>query len=89
MLGLKETIDQLAIANSLCWYGLVLRREDGHVVRRALDLELEGQRMKGRPKRTWKRQVYEESAMVSLRREDRHCRSKLSVDENQIIAGLS
>ena len=36
MLGLKETIDQLAIANSVRWYG--------HVVRRALDLEVEGQR---------------------------------------------
>ena len=29
MLGLKETIDQLAMANSVRWYGHVLRREDG------------------------------------------------------------
>ena len=28
MLGLKETIDQLSIANSVRWYGHVLRRED-------------------------------------------------------------
>ena len=28
-LGLKETIDQLAMANSVRWYGHVLRREDG------------------------------------------------------------
>ena len=27
MLGLKETIDQLAMANSVHWYGHVLRRE--------------------------------------------------------------
>ena len=26
MLGLSETIDQLAMANSVCWYGHVLRR---------------------------------------------------------------
>ena len=26
MLGLKETINQLAIANSVCWYDHVLRR---------------------------------------------------------------
>ena len=26
MLGLKETIDQLAMANSVRWYGHVLRR---------------------------------------------------------------
>ena len=46
MLGLKETIDQLAIANSVRWYGQVLRREDGHVLKRALDIEVEGQRKK-------------------------------------------
>ena len=29
MLGLNETTDHLTIANSVCWYGHVLRREDG------------------------------------------------------------
>ena len=51
ILQLNETIDQLAIANSVCWYGHMLRREDGHVSRRALDIEVEGHRRKGRPKR--------------------------------------
>ena len=46
MLGLNETIDQLAMANIVCWYGQVLRKEDGHVLRRALDFEVEGQRKK-------------------------------------------
>ena len=32
MLGLKETMDQLAMANSVHWYGNVLRREDGLVL---------------------------------------------------------
>ena len=32
MLGLNETIDQLAMANSFCWYGHELRREDDHVL---------------------------------------------------------
>ena len=54
MLGLRETIDQLAMANSVRWYGHVLRRDDDHFLRRSLDLELEGQRKKERPKRTWK-----------------------------------
>ena len=36
MLHLKGTMDQLAMANSVRWYGHVLR-EDGHVFRRALD----------------------------------------------------
>ena len=55
MLGLNEAMDQLAMANSVCWYSHVLRREDSHVLRSALYFEVEGQRKKGRPKRTWKR----------------------------------
>ena len=38
---MKETMDQLAMANSVCWYGHVLRREDGFVLRRALDFEVD------------------------------------------------
>ena len=37
LLGLDETIDQLAIANSVCLYGHVLTREDYNVLRSALD----------------------------------------------------
>ena len=54
MLGLNETTAQLAMADSVCWHGHVLRedghvlrredghvlrREDGHVLRRALELK--------------------------------------------------
>ena len=42
MLGVNETIDQLAIANSVHWYDHVLRREDGHVLRREDGHVLEG-----------------------------------------------
>ena len=37
-------MDQLAMANSVHWYGHVLKKEDGHVLRRALYYEAEGQR---------------------------------------------
>ena len=73
VLGLSETIDQLAMANSVRWYGHVLTREDVLVVRRALDFEVEGQRKKLRLKRTWKKQVEEGSVKVGLRREDELC----------------
>ena len=52
MLGLDETIDQLAMTSSVHWYGHVLRREDGHILRRVFDFEVEGQRKKGRLKST-------------------------------------
>ena len=41
---------------SLVW-PCVKERGHGHVLGLALDFEIEGQRMKGRPNRTWKRQV--------------------------------
>ena len=53
MLVLSETPVQLAMASSVCWYGHVLRREDGHALKRALDFEVEDQRKKGRPTGTW------------------------------------
>ena len=69
----SETIDHLAMANSVCSYDHVLRREDGYVFRRAYHFEVEGQRMKERPKKTWKKQVEEEHVRVCLRREDALC----------------
>ena len=54
MLGLKETMDQLAMTNSVRCYGHALRREDGHVLRSALDFEVDSQRMKERPMRRGK-----------------------------------
>ena len=88
MLGLKETVDQLAMASSVSWYGNVLRIEDGHVLRRALGFEAEVHRKKGRSKRTWKRQVEKESVKVGVRREDALCLSRWSVGVNKIAAEL-
>ena len=66
MFGLNETIDQLAMANSVYWYGHVLRREDGRVLRRSLLFEVEGQGKRGILKRMLKKQVEEESVMVKV-----------------------
>ena len=67
----------------------MLTREYGHILRRALGhFEVESQRKKERPKRTWKKLVDEESIKVGLRRNDVLFRSKLSVSVNKIAAGL-
>ena len=50
MLGLKETVVQMAKVHGVRWYGLVLRRDDGHVLRKALEFEVKGKRKRGRPK---------------------------------------
>ena len=36
LFGFNETIVQLAVANSACWYGHVLMNENGHVLRKEL-----------------------------------------------------
>ena len=58
MLGLKKTLDRMAKANGVRWYGHVIRREDDNVLK-AMMMEVNGQRKRGRPKMTWKRQVEE------------------------------
>ena len=55
---------------------------------RALDFKVEGQRKKVRSKRTWRKQLVEESVKVAMRREDAFCQSKWSVGVDQLAAGL-
>ena len=47
----------MAKAIGVRWYGHVLWRDDGHVLRKALEFEVKGKRKKGRPKKTWKTQA--------------------------------
>ena len=61
MLGLKEIVVQMAKANGVRWYGHVLRREDGQVLRKTLEFEVKArgskdtQRRYGRCK--WRRRA--------------------------------
>ena len=50
----------MTMENSVYWYGHMLRRGDSHVLRRALNFEVEFQRRKVRPEKAWKKQVEEE-----------------------------
>ena len=56
---IKDTLDGLARASGVRWYG--------HVLRRALDFEVAG-RGRGRPNMTWKRQMEEHTAQIGLKR---------------------
>ena len=78
MIGLKETIDWLATANGVRWYGYVLRRrDDDSVLRVTLNLEVSGNRKRGRPKKTWKKQAEEEETeKIGLKKEDALNRDK-------------
>ena len=71
MLGLKETVVQMAKASGVRWYGYVLRRDDGHVLRKALEFEVRGKRKPGidqRRRGSWKLHVEKESKSVVWRK---------------------
>ena len=59
------------MANNVHWHHHVLRREDGHIMRRALDFEVNVKIKKACLNRTWKRQVEGEGW---LENEDALCR---------------
>ena len=88
MLGLKETIDRLATANEVRWYGHVLRRDDDSVLRVALNLEVSGKRKQGRPKKTWRKQVEEETEKIGLKKEDALRRDKWRDGVRAIAEGM-
>ena len=48
----------------------VLRRDDGHLLRKALEFEVRGKRKPGRPKKMRKTQAEKESKSVGLEKKD-------------------
>ena len=61
MLGIKESLDKMAKANSMPQHGYGLRKEDENVIVKALKFEVSGSRGRGRPKQMWKKQVEKNS----------------------------
>ena len=70
MLGLKETLDKMAQANGVRWYGHVVRRDEERILKKAMMFQVNGQRKRGRPKQTWKRQVEESLEKIGFRVEE-------------------
>ena len=89
MLGLKETAVQMAKANGVRWYGHVLRRDDGHVLRKALEFEIRRKRKPGRPKKTWKMQVEKESKSVGLEKKFVMNQARWRVGVRENAAGVN
>ena len=70
MLGLKETLDRMAKANGVRWYGHVIRRDGDNILKKAMMLKVNGKRKRGRPKMTWRKQVEESAKEVGLKIEE-------------------
>ena len=54
MLGIKESLDRMAKASSIRWYGHVLRKVDENVIAKALKFEVSGSRRRGGPNKRGK-----------------------------------
>ena len=67
----------------------MLRRDDGHVLRKALEFEVRGKRNPGRPKKTWKSQVEKERKSVGLEKKDAMNRARWRMGVREIPAGVN
>ena len=70
LLGFKDTLDGLARASGVRWYGYVLRRYNSDVLRRALNFEVAERRRRGRPNMTCKIHVEEHYDNIGPKKED-------------------
>jgi len=68
-LGLDDIILVLQ-QNMLRWYGHVLRKEDNDWVKKCMEYEVEGARLIGRPKKTWRENVEKDCQACGFNRED-------------------
>ena len=50
----------------LRWFGHVSRREEGHIIKRAMDLEVGGRRPAGRPRRRWRQCIEEDMRFLNI-----------------------
>ena len=48
MLGFKETLDRMAKANGVRWHEHVIRRDDDNILKKAMMMEVNGKRKRGR-----------------------------------------
>ena len=88
MLGLKKTLDRMAKANGVRWCGHVIRREDDNMLKKAMMMEVNGQRKRGRPKMTWKRQVEKSVKKVGLKIEEAADRTRWREGVRAIAEGM-
>ena len=65
-----------------------MRRDDDSVLRVALYLEVSGERKRGRPKKTWKKQVEEETEKIALKKKDAMRRDKWRDGVQAISEGM-
>ena len=62
----------------------MLRRDDSHVLRKALEFKVKGKRKRGQPRKAWRLQVEKETKSVGLKKEDAKNRVRWRVGVGEI-----
>ena len=88
MLGLKETLDRMAKANGVTWYGHVIKRDDDNILKKAMMIEVNGKRKRGWPKLTWRRQMEESVKKVGLEIEEAGDQMRWREGVRAIVEGI-
>jgi hypothetical protein len=60
----KPTITETIRLNRLRWFGHVQRMEENRIPKRALYMNLETARLRGRPRNRWQNEVKEDGRLV-------------------------
>jgi len=73
--GLRERLglDDIILViqqNRLRWFGHLLQKEDNDWVKKCMEYAVEGARLRGRPKKTWRQIVEKDCQAHKLNRED-------------------
>ena len=77
----------MAKANKVRWYGHVIRRDDDNILKPMM-MEVNGQRKRGRPKMTWRRQVEKGVKKVGLKIEEAADRTRWRKGVRAIAEGM-
>ena len=88
MLGLKKTLDKMVKANGVRWYGHMIRRDKNNILKKAMMLEVNGKRKRGRPKMIWRRQVEESVEKIGLKIEEAADRTRWREGVRAIAEGM-
>ena len=88
MLGLKETLDRMAKANEVRSYGHVITRDDDNIPKKAMMMEMNGKRKRGRLKMIWRRQVEKRVKKVGLKIKEAADRMRWSESVRAIAEGM-
>ena len=75
-------------ANGVRWYGHVVRRDEENILKKAMMLQVNGQRKRGRPKQIWKRQVEESLKKIGMRVEEATDRARWREGVRAIAEGM-